>query len=111
MGLLGIPGAGRSRWSCSLTLDVLPLTTVRPVAVVLLGVQTLRFREDFLCQSSRLLSAALESTSRKPERAGQVSGPKHSFPKVQGLSEAEAANPRVNSLSAGHIPGAGSVVE
>lgn len=55
--------------------------------------------------SSRLLSAALESTSKKPEGASQVSDPKHSLPTVQGLSEAGAARPRVNRLSAGHIPG------
>ncbi|XP_062965063.1 immortalization up-regulated protein [Cynocephalus volans] len=41
------------------------------------------------------LTAALESTSKKPPGAGPVGGPKHRPPKVQGCPEAGAPqNPR-----------------
>ncbi|KAK2500245.1 hypothetical protein MC885_017248 [Smutsia gigantea] len=38
------------------------------------------------------LAAAVDSTSKKPQEAGQVRDPKHSPPKVPGQSEARAAN-------------------
>ncbi|KAI5230043.1 Immortalization Up-Regulated Protein [Manis pentadactyla] len=38
------------------------------------------------------LAAAIDSTSKKPQEAGQVRDPKHSPPKVLGQSESRAAN-------------------
>lgn len=38
------------------------------------------------------LAAAVDSTSKKPQEAGQVRDPKHSPPKVPGQSESRAAN-------------------
>ncbi|KAM5207544.1 LOW QUALITY PROTEIN: immortalization up-regulated protein [Hipposideros larvatus] len=70
----------------------IPISGFEPTAGAPLAALNLKYRGHFLRQSTQLLSAALESTSKKPKGAGQVSDPRH-----------RGSNRRINHLKTGHI--------